>query len=43
MNKYAEAYLLHGKIPAHKVYCAPRAEPLPGQQATRAQHALPGK
>lgn len=43
VTKYAEAYLLHGKIPAHKVYCAPRTEPLPGQQATRAQHALPGK
>ncbi|MGY5129763.1 alpha/beta hydrolase [Streptomyces nigrescens] len=43
VNKYAEAYLLHGKIPGHKVYCAPRAQPVPGQQATRAQHALPGK
>ncbi|MGW7491976.1 alpha/beta hydrolase [Streptomyces sp. NPDC054786] len=43
VNQYTEAYLLHGKIPAHKVYCRPRAEPAPGQQATRAQHALPGK
>ncbi|MGW9175927.1 alpha/beta hydrolase [Streptomyces decoyicus] len=43
VNNFAEAYLLHGKIPAHRVYCGPRAEPVPGQQATRAQHALPGK
>ncbi|MGW7574584.1 alpha/beta hydrolase [Streptomyces sp. NPDC054765] len=43
VNKYVDAYLLDGKIPAHKVYCPPRAEPVPGQQATRAQHALPGK
>ncbi|WP_030803716.1 alpha/beta hydrolase [Streptomyces sp. NRRL S-337] len=43
VNRYAEAYLLHGKIPAHKVYCAPRAEPVPGQQTARAQHARPGK
>lgn len=43
VNKYAEAYLLRGKIPAHRVYCAPRAEPVPGQKATRAQLARPGK
>lgn len=42
-NKYAEEYLLHGKVPGHRVYCAPRAEPVPGQQKMRAQHALPGK
>ncbi|MGP8298417.1 alpha/beta hydrolase [Streptomyces inhibens] len=43
VNAYAEAYLLRGKIPAHKVYCPRRAEPVPGQQVTRAQHARPGK
>ncbi|MEU5019844.1 alpha/beta hydrolase [Streptomyces angustmyceticus] len=43
VNRYVEAYLLHGKIPARKVYCTPRAEPVPGQQLMRAQHALPGK
>ncbi|SOE10467.1 alpha/beta hydrolase fold [Streptomyces sp. 2323.1] len=43
VTAYAEAYLLRGKVPARRVYCAPRAEPVPGQQATRSQHALPGK
>ncbi|WP_244943496.1 alpha/beta hydrolase [Streptomyces inhibens] len=43
VNAYAEAYLLRGKIPAHKAYCPRRAEPVPGQQVTRAQHARPGK
>ncbi|WP_241720833.1 alpha/beta hydrolase [Streptomyces lydicus] len=44
VNRYVEAYLLHGKIPARKVYCTPRTEPAPGQQMTRAQqHAVPGK
>ncbi|MGX1853790.1 alpha/beta hydrolase [Streptomyces sp. NPDC055299] len=43
VNAYAEAYLLHGKVPARRVYCAPRPEPVPGQQMVRSQHALPGK
>ncbi|MFI1434921.1 alpha/beta hydrolase [Streptomyces lydicus] len=43
VSKYAEAYLLQGKIPSHRVYCAPRAEPVPGQKAIRAQLARPGK
>ncbi|TJZ49727.1 alpha/beta hydrolase [Streptomyces piniterrae] len=29
VNKYTEAYLLHGKVPGDRVYCAPRAEPVP--------------
>ncbi|MEU9123918.1 alpha/beta hydrolase [Streptomyces sp. NPDC048506] len=43
VNAYAEAYLLRGKVPAHKVYCSPRAEPVPGQALTRGQHMRPGK
>ncbi|MFB6436227.1 alpha/beta hydrolase [Streptomyces sp. NPDC056411] len=43
VNNFAEAYLLRGKIPSRRVYCAPRPEPVPGQTVTRAQHALPGK
>jgi pimeloyl-ACP methyl ester carboxylesterase len=33
VNHYTEAYLLHGKVPAHRVYCAPRDEPVPGKAA----------
>ncbi|MFJ6750151.1 alpha/beta hydrolase [Streptomyces sp. NPDC091266] len=33
VNKYTEAYLLHGKTPGHRVYCAPRAEPVPDKAA----------
>ncbi|WP_234430626.1 alpha/beta hydrolase [Streptomyces sp. NRRL F-4489] len=40
VNKYVEAYLLHGKVPGHRVYCAPRAEPVPGQSPQRARQAL---
>ncbi|WP_407288279.1 alpha/beta hydrolase [Streptomyces sp. BP-8] len=42
VSKYAEDYLVRGKIPAHRVYCAPHAEPVPGQQANRAQLARSG-
>ncbi|MEV0372217.1 alpha/beta hydrolase [Streptomyces sp. NPDC050636] len=35
VNKYTEAYLLGGKVPGHRVYCAPRKEPLPGDPAKR--------
>lgn len=37
VNAHVEAYLLHGTVPGHRVYCAPRAEPKPGDgtQATR--------
>ncbi|WP_407549275.1 alpha/beta hydrolase [Streptomyces sp. Pv4-95] len=35
VNAYTEAYLLRGKVPGHRVYCAPRAEPEPGKPAVR--------
>ncbi|MFD9812788.1 alpha/beta hydrolase, partial [Streptomyces sp. NPDC059080] len=35
VNAHVEAYLLHGTVPGHRVYCAPRAEPKPGD-GTRA-------
>ncbi|MEU4847186.1 alpha/beta hydrolase [Streptomyces gilvosporeus] len=32
VNRYTEAYLLRGQVPAHAVSCAPRPEPVPNQQ-----------
>ncbi|MEU9111605.1 alpha/beta hydrolase [Streptomyces sp. NPDC048483] len=32
VNRFTEAYLLDGKVPAHSVTCGPRAEPMPNQQ-----------
>ncbi|MGW1838472.1 alpha/beta hydrolase [Streptomyces sp. NPDC002067] len=43
VNAHVEAYLLHGTVPGHRVYCAPRAEPKPGDRArTRKRAAAPG-
>ncbi|MFI7100980.1 alpha/beta hydrolase [Streptomyces sp. NPDC050161] len=40
VNKYTEAYLLDGKMPAHRVYCGPRAEPRPDAQSERSLRSL---
>ncbi|MER7990563.1 alpha/beta hydrolase [Streptomyces noursei] len=40
VNAHVEAYLLRGKVPGHRVYCAPRAEPVPGQPLRRARPSL---
>ncbi|MFJ5680097.1 alpha/beta hydrolase [Streptomyces sp. NPDC093097] len=40
VNAHVEAYLLHGKVPGHRVYCGPRAEPVPGQSLRHARQHL---
>ncbi|MER6052045.1 alpha/beta hydrolase [Streptomyces sp. NPDC001793] len=40
VNAHVEAYLLRGKVPGHRSYCAPRAEPVPGQPIQRGRQAL---
>ncbi|GAA2669989.1 alpha/beta hydrolase [Streptomyces lunalinharesii] len=40
VNAHVEAYLLRGKVPGHRVYCAPRPEPVPGQPLRRARPSL---
>ncbi|WP_240167740.1 alpha/beta hydrolase [Streptomyces noursei] len=40
VNGYVETYLLRGKVPGHRSYCGPRAEPVPGQPLQRARPTL---
>ncbi|WP_236573644.1 alpha/beta hydrolase [Streptomyces sp. GS7] len=40
VNAYVEAYLVRGRVPGHRVYCGPRAEPVPGQQLQRARQLV---
>ncbi|MFB7636188.1 alpha/beta hydrolase [Streptomyces sp. NPDC056149] len=40
VNAYVETYLLRGRVPGHRVYCGPRAEPVPGQALRRSRPAL---
>ncbi|WP_241777874.1 alpha/beta hydrolase [Streptomyces sp. CT34] len=40
VNAYVEAYLVRGRVPGHRVYCGPRAEPSPGQPLLRARQLV---
>ncbi|GGU47111.1 protease [Streptomyces albospinus] len=40
VNAYVESYLVRGKVPGHRVYCGPRAEPVPGQPPQRARQLV---